>query len=405
MGQILGLIAGKLDTLANARDEDALLRKRKAITALFPYAVWQERDKGYLIFDAFLRVAKTTKMFLFWWSPVEPFMKKLLDGTSHVFSNRALLLLSPCMPWGGFNFGEDRARIWAATVSTVPKEEEIAPSVVETLFQIAYHELLPPDLHSDAWSWLTLVPSLPPVCEGREKGIHLRVVQMVRDLKHIEILKSYLLLIWQVWDELSEDIYARMQTSIREDFSGIGMESHRADLLQRLDHVLTQFGRGLKHLQQDKPELDVADLLWRQIRYEQLRETLLEVDREALEVLTRASPGLTALFGLLTHVDTHRIAFNIHVCAPCGVPIADHTRHSQVRSLLRVHSRSSGMLNPYLPPPLTSLVAVVHWYWVYLRPSHYFQAVAVSSNYPLCGPPRLTTSDTIYLSAERRFSS
>ena len=40
-----------------------------------------------------------------------------------------------------------------------------------------------------------------------------------------------------------------------------------------------------------------------------------------LEVLTRASSQLT-LFDILTHVDAHRIAFDVYVCAP--VSIAHH---------------------------------------------------------------------------------
>ena len=234
-------------------------------------------------------------------------MRIPLDGTSHVPSNRALILASPYMLWGERDFGEDRARIWAVAASTVPKEEEIAPSVVDTLLQIASLGLLPLDLHSDTWSWLTLRPSLPPVCKGREVGSHSRVVQMVRDLKDIEILKSYLLLIWSEWDSL--DFYGcrSMTTSTREDFSGIGMSSHRADLLQRLDYVLEQLNRGLKHFQQRSPELTNNDLWWRTYRYRKFKEVLLEVDRAASEVPICASSELTTLFELPTHAATHRI--------------------------------------------------------------------------------------------------
>ena len=304
MGRILEVIIRKLGTLADAGDPDALLRKRKAITALIPYAVWQERNKEYAIFDVFARFSKTTQSIRFWWSP---FMKILLDGTGRVSSNRALVLSSPYMPWGERDFGEDQARIWAAAASTVPKEEEIAPSVVDTLLQIASLKLLPPDLHSDTWSWLTLRPSLPPVCKGREVGSRSRVVQMVRDLKDIEILKSYLLLIWSEWDHLDFYGYLSMETSIREDFSGIGMSSHRADLLQRLDHVLEQLNRGLKHFQQRSPELTDNGLGVRMYRYGEFKEALLEVDRAASEVPICVSSELTTLFELPTHAATHRI--------------------------------------------------------------------------------------------------
>ena len=270
-----------------------------------------------------MRVAKNTWSAQFWWRHTDPFAKVPLDGVSHVSSNRTLLLLSPCMPWGEHNSGKDRARIWAAVASTVPKEEEIASSVVDTLFQIAYHKLLSPHLHSDARSWFTLRPSLPPVCKGRALGSYLDVVQMVRDLKDIEILKSYLLLIWSEWDILDSGGYPRVQISIREDFSGIKMSSHRADLLQRLDHVLGQLDRGLEHFRREKPWLNEAHLQRRKDQYGRLRKILLEVDQEVLEVLTRASPRLTALFELPTHAAAHRITFDVHVCAPYCLTIAD----------------------------------------------------------------------------------
>ena len=306
MGQILGLITGKLETVAGARDQDALLRKCKAITALFPYAVWKRRDKTYPILDLVLHVANTTQPSRFWWRHIEPFMKILFGGTTHVCSNRTLMLLSPYMPWDRWDFREDRARGWAAAASTVPRVEGVAPSVVDTLLQVASSGLLPPDLRSDTWSWLTLRPSLPPVCKGREVGSHPRVVQMVRNLKDIEILKSYLLLIWSEWDSPRYDGYDSMLTSILEEFSGIGMNSHRTDLLQRLDHVLEQLDKGLDHFRQHGLDLTDFHLVSRKSRYGGLKRKLLEVDRALSEDPTSAPSRLTTLFELPTHAATHR---------------------------------------------------------------------------------------------------
>ena len=295
MGRILGLITGKLESLAGARDKNALLRKSKAITALFPYAVWQERDKEHPILDMIMRALKTAPSFTLWLPYLEPFREILHDGTSHVSSKRALMLASPYIPWVWWQFdGVDLVRMWVLlAASLVPKEEEIAPSVVDTIFQIAYNELPPPPLHGDVWSWLTLRPSLPPVCEGRDLGSSSDVVQMVRDLKDIEILKSYLLVIWSEWNSYYWFGSDAMQISIREDFSGTEMNSHRAALLQRLDHVLAQLDRGLEHLQQDKWWLSEDDLQRMKRQYGELRETLLEVDREALKVLTCVPSKLT----------------------------------------------------------------------------------------------------------------
>ena len=77
------------DLLADARDWDALSHKRKAIYALFPYAVRQERDKEYAILDALLHAAKTARSVRFSWYHIRPFLDKLFDGTSHVSSKRA----------------------------------------------------------------------------------------------------------------------------------------------------------------------------------------------------------------------------------------------------------------------------------------------------------------------------
>ena len=319
MGRILGLITGKLKTLADARDRDALLRKHKAITALLPYAVRQERDIEYPILNVLLHAARQSLEFR--WHRVRPFLNTLLNDTSHTSSKRALMLASPYMNW--CSWGSGLARAWAAAASTVPKEEAIAPSVVGTLFQIACWKQLPPHLYGDAWSWLTLRPSLPPVCRESWMKSDPDVVETVRDLEDIEILKSYLLLIWSEWDTLDSGGYPRMQISIREDFSGIKMCSHRADLLQRLDHVLAQLDRGLEHFQREKPKLNEDDLQARKDQYGTIREVLLEVDQEALEVLARASPRLIALFEPPTHAAAHRIAFDVHVCAPYCLTIAD----------------------------------------------------------------------------------
>ena len=316
MEQILGVITGELETLVEARDLDTLRHKRKAITILFPYAVSREREQQYAILDVFLHAVRGTQPVRFWWRHVRPFMKVLFGGTGRVSAKWALMLASPYIPWREWSFGEGPAQAWAAAVSTVPREEEIAPSVVDALLQIASIKPLLPHIPGDAWSWLTLRPSLPPVFKGRNVGSVSYVVQMVRDLKNIEILKSYLLLIWSEWDSLYDDGYFRMRISIREDFGGIGMDYHRADLLQRLDYVPTQLDRGLEHLQRYKPSLNEVDLQGRKKQYEALKEILLDVDREALEVLTRTFPRSTALSELLTHVGVHRITFNVHVCAP-----------------------------------------------------------------------------------------
>ena len=63
------------------------------------------------------------------------------------------------------------------------------------------------------------------------------------------------------------------------------MEYHRKKLLQHLDHVLGQLELGLEYLQQYNSDISRDDIQLRQSQYRQLREVLLEVDREAIELL------------------------------------------------------------------------------------------------------------------------
>ena len=76
-------------------------------------------------------------------------------------------------------------------------------------------------------------------------GSYQVVIQQVRELKDIEILKSYLLVVWSEWDSLLDSGFPMMCECIREDFSGVEANSHRAELAQRLNHVIGQLDGGV----------------------------------------------------------------------------------------------------------------------------------------------------------------
>jgi len=317
-------------TLVNDHDRDTLYRKRKAITALFPYAAWQERDNQCGILGVFLDAAKTSRSAGFLWHHIEPFFATLLSGASHVSLKRAATLASPYFLWWSRSccFKKDKAQAaqaWVTTASAVPREKEIAPSAVDVLLQIAHLGLLQPN-HSEVWSWLTLQPSLPPICEGRRLGSDSHVVQTIRNLKDIEILKSYLVLIWSEWNSLRSG-FPEMCNSIPEDFGGIEMYSHRGDLMQRLDHVLGHLDRGLAHLRYERPNTHVIDLQKRKDQYGELRTILLETDRKTLEILTRMSSGLVIYLNPPTPVYAYRIPLDVHVCAPYPVSVVGCPGH------------------------------------------------------------------------------
>lgn len=86
--------------------------------------------------------------------------------------------------------------------------------------------------------------------------------------------------------------FDEMQISIQEDFGGIDMGHHRADLIRRLDHVLERLGRGLRYFRQHNPGFDKGHLWRMKDTYRKLRETLLRVDAEA-EVIGRVAESHT----------------------------------------------------------------------------------------------------------------
>jgi len=75
-----------------------------------------------------------------------------------------------------------------------------------------------------------------------------------------------------------------MRVSIHEDFCGIGMGRHRADLIQHLDDVLGQLDQRLRlrNYERYKSDLNKGRLQDMKRQYQQLREALLEVNTKAI---------------------------------------------------------------------------------------------------------------------------
>jgi len=302
-------------------------------------------------------------------------MNMLLSDTNDISLKRAAMLAFPYIHW---NRGESRGLVqaWMATASVIPKEKVVAPSVVDALLQIAYFDLLPPRNHGDIWSWLTLRPSLPPICYGRRLGSDPRVMQQVRGLKDIGILKSYLLIVWSEWDTLEHYDSPTMSECIREEFSGVGENSRRTELAQRLDEVIGELDKGLAHLQRDKPDLTGDQLQTRKGQYEELRKILKEIP-EAPEIPTCMSSRLIDLFDLLTLVEHPQ----------------DLNQYLRVRSLRRIPSRPSaipGHHRPFLYVPFvgSKTCPFFHCRQISFHPSHCPQVFAMSSSGPTSRPLR-----------------
>ena len=123
---------------------------------------------------------------------------------------------------------------------------------------------------------------------------------------------------------------------IREEFSRVEANSHRPELVQRLDHVIGELDKGLEYLQCGKPELK-EELQKRKRQHKELRRILKGIP-EALETPTCMSSRLINLFDLLTPVEHAQ----------------DLTRYSYMRSLRCIRSRLPAMLGPY-PPPIRTI--------------------------------------------------
>ena len=295
--------------MITAEDTQPLRTGRKAITALFPYAVWQDRDGHHEMLAIFLRAARASNYTGFVWHHVQPFVDTLLSKADP----RTILLASPHVPWDSWIGRQDLIQPWTAAVHKVPYTEEVGQSVVDTLLQIASEDELLPQIDVDAWSWLKKRPPLPPACLGRVFGSYSHVVKAVRGLKDAEVLKSYLLLVWSEWDSLWPHGFDEMCASIREDFSKIGMGHHRAELIQRLDKVLERLDLGFGYLNQYNPYLEEHDLAVMQVQYTTLKAILLEIDEE--RKLTGAYPELSIHFGLLILV--HAQSTTQPLCVRC----------------------------------------------------------------------------------------
>ena len=227
-----------------------------------------------------------------------------------------IALTSHQVPWSSNLVDEDTVTRWAATTSAAPYTEEVGRSVVDALLQIASIDSLRPYIPFDIWAWLKKRPSLRDGFLERSGGPRGDVVHHVRALGDIEILTSYFLLVWSKDNRIGDDSggFAKMQISIHEDFGGIGMGRHREDLTKRLDHVLTKLYRWVEFNNQ-KIE-----------RYEELKRALVDLDRDAMKILTRASSRLI-IFGLLTPVDTYRIPFDLHVHLASSGSVVSHLGH------------------------------------------------------------------------------
>jgi len=246
--------------------------KRKAISSLFPYAVFLEQGGQRRMVDAISRTARATRSGKFMWHRVQPFIAAMFDKPNPPSLNWVLGLISPRVPWDDEPRDKNMVARRAATTLTVSYPEEDGWSVTSELLRIAFIDSLHPNIpHGFPW-------------QPRSTGGDL--TDRVRALGDIGILKSYLLLIWSKWGPIGDQSgsLAEMQISVREDFGGIGMGHHRADLVEQLDYILQELS-STYHM--ERKEGLRGDVTQRKEQCEELKRVLLEVDGEAANTLTR----------------------------------------------------------------------------------------------------------------------
>ena len=143
-------------------------------------------------------------------------------------------------------------------------------------------------------------------------------VREFRALGDIATLNSYLFLVWLDWSPLRDSVLARMCSSVKEDFNGIGMGHHREELRKRLDRVLGQLDLGPEYVDRHRPDIREfgIDTKITKDQYRELKQVLLGVDRQAMDTQTRTSSRLTTLFDLFTSANTYRISLDIHGLTP-----------------------------------------------------------------------------------------
>ena len=298
MEEVSKVLTQKLKVMADGEYCCSPKSKRKAMTALLPYAVLEEQNGQPEMLDMFLHTARASKERQFTWHHIGKIANKLLSKASP----RAIILTSPYLHWDLLKDRGELVQLWAAATSAIPYTDEVGQSVVDVLLQIAAVDELVPHIPVDIWSWLAKKPPLPPVCLGRYVGTHACVVEAVRALKDVEVLKSYFNLVWSEWSDLQEThSFSKTIALIKEGLSGVEMAHHRAELIEQLDYILGQldlrFGQldpRLEHMQQD-PDL-VKFHLWKIKRqYGKFKKTLLKLDK-------RMSPPTTTLSHMLTPV-------------------------------------------------------------------------------------------------------
>ena len=306
MEQVSSLVTQKLEAMVEAADRRVLNSKREAISALLIYVILeqgrQQQMANAISYALQAMSGRSCKRYC-----VDSYTPMLFCGPNTPPMDSLVILLSPYIRWNDTYHSKGDVIRWAAAALTVPYTEEVGRDVVGVLLQISMYDSLRPHIPIEIWMWLKKHSTLPPLYRGRTIQITGGAVSYIRGLGDIEISKSFFILAWSQFNYIN-DSEDSTKNLLREDFCGIGMWSHRKDLVEQLDRILEScdpLGRLVSH------------------SYEQMRDVLWEVETEATKTLIRMLPKLSLSISMLTPVngDAHRIAFHLHLCSASPLPM------------------------------------------------------------------------------------
>jgi len=187
--------------------------------------------------------------------------------------------------------------LWITTAAALPYTDDVCRTVVDTLLQMAGFDVLLLHIPTVAWDWLKKRPLLRPGCWGLVAGTRKDVVLKVLRFGDVELITSYLFVVWSEWSHLHRwsGGCPGMFRMIRE-LNGVGVAGHRADLIRRLEYVLSQLDPTSSEKQ----------------NYEEFRKALAEVDEEMTQILTSMSRTVVVLFSLLTYTQDATLPSRVH---------------------------------------------------------------------------------------------
>ena len=157
--QVSNLITEKVETIINAVTWHLIYSKRKAISALFPYALHLGRSREQGMVDVLFCAAVALDWDRIIWNHAEPFLMRL-SNTQNLPLDWITTLLSPHAAWNTEKYDGRVVARWADAVLAVSYTEEAGQSVVDMLLHIASVDLLQPHIPDSVWAWLKKQPSL-----------------------------------------------------------------------------------------------------------------------------------------------------------------------------------------------------------------------------------------------------